>query len=347
MRRGEEAGFTLLELVFALVLLSIGVAALVGVLTTAFRSTAVGIHRTDATAIAAQGLAELAAAPVTGALPPVTRNGIAYALTGTVVQATAGNGDAGAYPALSVKVTWTDAAGPHSLTQSTARFVSPATTQATCSVGSVTPNVNAPPTGDPALDVSWQDPGGPVARWQVQVSADGGNTWTTPIDHEPPLTPPAVHQLEIGGLAASTAYQVQVVAVTTCGTSELFPQPPQPPVSATTPGPSSGCGSMTLGPSTAERVKTGASAGMLTSDITVVVTANGSCSTGVAVQADTGEGPVTVPLFPAGASTYVATLPGLSQMWGLGLHPVQVLGTGQPAPPTGVLCVEPEGAGTC
>jgi prepilin-type N-terminal cleavage/methylation domain-containing protein len=345
MSDGDEAGFTLLELVFALVLLSIGVAALVGVLTTAFRSTGVDLHRTDATAIAAQGLAQLAAAPQNGPMGTVPRNNITYTLSGEVAHPTAGNGDANAYPELSVTVKWTDAAGPHSLTQSTARYTSPPTTAATCTVEPVTPVVNAPATGDPSLDVSWQDPGGPVARWQVQVSSDGGTTWTTVIDHEPPLsTPPAIHQLEIGGLAASTVYQVRVVAVTTCATSDVFPAPGP----ATTSGPLSGCGSMTLGPSTAERFTQGASAGMLTSDISVVVTATGSCSAGVAVQADTGLGPVTVPLLPTGQpSTYVATLPGLTQQWGLGVHEVQVLGTTQPAPPTGVLCVEPEGVGTC
>jgi prepilin-type N-terminal cleavage/methylation domain-containing protein len=346
MRERDEAGFTLLELVFALVLLSIGVAALVGVLTTAFRSTGVDLHRTDATAIASQGLTELAAAPQTGPMGTVPRNNITYTLSGEVTHPTAGNGDPNAYPELSVTVKWTDEGGQHSLTQSTARFTSPPTTATTCAVEPVTPIVSTV-SGDPSLDVSWQDPGGPVARWQVQVSPDHGATWTTVIDDEPPLTsPPLTHQLEIGGLAANTTYQVQVVAVTTCGALEAFP-PAASPVSATTSGPLSGCGSVTLGPSTAERFTNGASAGMLTTDVTVVVTATGSCSTGVAVQADTGLGPVTVPLLPAGPSTYIATLPGLAQPWGLGVHQVQVLGTSQPAPPTALLCVEPEGAGTC
>src|SRR5579871_2830412 len=132
MSRGDDEGFTLIELVFAMVLLSIGAAALIGTLSTAFRSSAVDIHRTDATAIASEGLAELAAAPANGPLPTVVRNGVTYTLTGAVTPATASNGDANAYPVESVTVSWTDAAGAHSLTRSTARYASPPTSTSGC-----------------------------------------------------------------------------------------------------------------------------------------------------------------------------------------------------------------------
>jgi prepilin-type N-terminal cleavage/methylation domain-containing protein len=349
-RRGEE-GFTLLELVFAMVLLSIGIAALIGVLATSFRSVAVDVHRTDATAIASQGLAELAADPTSGALPPVTRNGQTYTLTGTAAQETASDG-VGTYPEVSVTVAWTDAAGPHTLTRSTARYSSPPTTATGCSaLGPVNPVENAP-GGDPSIDVSWQEPvgGGPagVTRWEVQVSPDG-STWTTAIADEPPLPVGSTHQLELGGLAGTTAYQVQVVAVPACGgTPQTFAAS-----GATTPPPaSSGCapGSMTLGPAVADRVSSGAAAGMLTSDVTVVVTSPGACAAGLSVSADTGEGVVTATLSAVGTYSYTGTLPGLAQGWSLGVHDVQAFAGATPVGTpvaTGVLCVEAEGAGTC
>src|SRR5579864_3710517 len=108
MTRGDEEGFTLLELVFAMVILSIGIAALIGVLATAFRSTTIDIHRTDATAIAGQGLTELAANPTLTTLPSVTRNGQTYTLRGNVTTVTASDG-VGSYPELAVTVAWADA----------------------------------------------------------------------------------------------------------------------------------------------------------------------------------------------------------------------------------------------
>ncbi len=345
MNQADEDGFTLLELAFAMVLLSIGVAALIGVLATAFRTTAVDVHRTDATAIAGQGLTELAADPTTGTLPPVTRNGVTYTLTGNVTDVTASDG-VGTYPELAVTVGWADAAGKHTLTQSTAMYKPPPTTGSGCMpLANVNPTATAP-TGDPSVDVTWEEPnnGGPAAvlRWQVLVSPDG-TTWTTAIDDEQPLAVGATHQVEIGGLASGVAYQVEVIAVTPCGESGPYTAsaPATPALSAAPCEPSS----MTLGPATAERVRSGASAGSLTSDVTVVVTSPGACALMFAY-ADTGHGLVSTTLTQTGTYTYSGTLPGLTQVWALGVHPVQVW-AGSPSNQTALLCVEEEGAGTC
>jgi prepilin-type N-terminal cleavage/methylation domain-containing protein len=349
MRRSSEEGFTLLELVFAMVLLSIGIAALIGVLATSFRSTAVDIHRTDATAIAGQGLTELEAAPVTGPLPSITRNAQTYTLAGTVTPATASNGSVSAYPTVAVTVSWRDAAGAHSLTRSTAFFTTPPTTAAASActaLGPVAPVVSAP-TGDPSVDVSWQEPtGGPVSYWEVQISPDG-STWTTPIADEPPLVPGATHQLEIGGLSPNAAWHVQVVATNSCGGVQTFPatSPTTPSVSSTD------ClvGSMTLGPADAERISTGAAAGYLTSDVVVILATSGSCPIALFVRADTGQGPASGLLVPHGSNAYVGTLSGLTQAWTLGVHEVDAYN-----PPdvtnaigTAELCVEEQGAATC
>ncbi|HEY2430263.1 MAG TPA: prepilin-type N-terminal cleavage/methylation domain-containing protein, partial [Acidimicrobiales bacterium] len=57
----DEQGFTLLELVIALLVLSVAIAGLVGVLDTAFKTTAVDGHRVNATALATRELERLRA----------------------------------------------------------------------------------------------------------------------------------------------------------------------------------------------------------------------------------------------------------------------------------------------
>src|SRR5579864_4731582 len=163
-RRGED-GFTLLELVIALLVMSIGIAGLFGVLGTAFKSTAIDIHRTDATAIAAHALAQLevAADPVSGALPGVTRNGETYTVAAQVNPTAASNGDANAYPTLTVNVTWADQGGSHTVAQSSARYPAGTPTSATTCLPPAPPPApiyNYPSSGDPSLDVSWVEPTG-------------------------------------------------------------------------------------------------------------------------------------------------------------------------------------------
>ena len=218
-----EAGFTLLELVIAMLVISIAVAGLFGVLGTAFKSTAIDVHRTDATSIAAQALSQLEVSPdpASGPLPSVTRNNETYQVATRVAPAQASNGTADAYPALSVSVAWTDQGGSHTVTQSSARYPAPTPTSAppVCVPPTLAsaPLYNSPTSGDPSLDVSWLEPtvGAPVTQWRVQVSPDG-TTWTTAIADEAPLPPGATHQVEIGGLAATDSYAVPSGDTWTC-----------------------------------------------------------------------------------------------------------------------------------
>jgi prepilin-type N-terminal cleavage/methylation domain-containing protein len=363
----QEEGFTLLELVIAMLVLSVAIGGLFGVFTTAFRSTAIDVHRTDATAIATKAMAQLEVSPnpVSGPLPGVTRNSETYAVSGVVAGAQASNGDPNAYTALAVIVTWTDQGGAHTLRQSSARYPSPTST--TTAVGcppvlASPPIFNSPTSGDPSLDVSWLEPTGgpPVIQWQVQVSPDGPTgPWTTAIADEPPLPPGAVHQVEIGGLAATDAYAVQVVALSGCTLPQAFPA--SPGTTPATPGPTgSGCtpGSFTLGPPVVTRSPTGPPPGALTTDITVVVTTPSHCPSGfwVGAQAAAAGPPVTVALTrtSVGKYSYAGTLAGMSEVWDLGLHQVELF-TGLPSVgplptdpiATAVICVEQEGASSC
>ncbi len=360
--RNGEAGFTLLELVIALLVMSIGVAGLFGVLATAFKSTSIDIHRTDATVIAAHALAQLqvAADPVSGPLPGVTRNGQTYAVNAEVQLAAASNGDTNAYAELIVNVTWSDQGGTHTVTQSTSRYPTPPTSVATvCAAPTLAaaPIYNYPPSGDPSLDVSWVEPTGgtAVTQWQVQISPDGA-TWTTAIADEPPLPPNATHQVEIGGLAPGVAYVAQVVAESACAAPATFAATPAAGIPAATAGSSAStctAGSFTLGPPTVTRSPTGPPPGILSQDVTVVVTSPVDCpggftittvsTAGDVVQAQLGHG-------SAGPTSYVGTLPGGTEVWDLGPHLVALYAgpvASGPVIGTAVLCVEQQGASTC
>jgi prepilin-type N-terminal cleavage/methylation domain-containing protein len=358
----REDGFTLLELVIALVVISVGVAGLFGVLTTAFKSTAIDIHRVDATAVASRALAQLevAADPTSGPLAPVTRNGQTYSLSASVTPAQASNGAVDAYPALAVAVTWTDQAGAHTLTQTSARYPDPTSTSVATGcqapVLQGTPTYNSPISGDPSLDVSWVEPtgGASVTGWRVQVSPDGGTTWTTAVADEPPLAPGTTHQVEIGGLAAADTYTVLVVAESSCGEAPF----PQGSVPATPAAVGSSCtpGSFTLGPAVVTRSATGPPPGILTGDISVVVTSPVACPTGFSISTITttaGGGIVVGTVLTqssSGSYSYVGTLPGATETWDLGMHQVDLY-AGPSASGTVIgtaaLCVEQEGTSTC
>jgi len=359
-----EAGFTLLELVIAMLVISIAVAGLFGVLGTAFKSTAIDVHRTDATSIAAQALSQLEVSPdpASGPLPSVTRNNETYQVATRVAPAQASNGTADAYPALSVSVAWTDQGGSHTVTQSSARYPAPTPTSTppVCVPPTLAlpPVYNAPSSGDPSLDVSWVEPtiGAAVTQWQVQVSPDG-TVWTTAIADEAPLPPGATHQVEIGGLAATDSYAVQVVAISACGDPVTFSAVLAVGGSAATPASAdSACtpGSFTLGPAVATRSASGG--GVLTGDITVVVTTPVVCASGFSVSTTSttesgGTVVDTVLTREAGGSySYFGTLPGSPAEWDAGVHAVNLY-AGPTASGTVIataeLCVEEQGQSSC
>ena len=360
----REAGFTLLELVIAMLVISIAVAGLFGVLGTAFKSTAIDVHRTDATSIAAQALSQLEVSPdpVSGSLPSVTRNNATFAVSTQVTPATASNGDAHAYPALAVSVSWSDQGGSHTVTQSSARYPAPTPTSTppVCVPPTLAlpPVYNAPSSGDPSLDVSWVEPtiGAAVTQWQVQVSPDG-TVWTTAIADEAPLPPGATHQVEIGGLAATDSYAVQVVAISACGDPVTFSAVLAVGGSAATPASAdSACtpGSFTLGPAVVTRSAAGG--GVLTGDITVIVTTPVVCPSGFSVgtTSTTESGGTVVDTVltreAGGSYSYFGTLPGSPAEWDAGVHAVNLY-AGPTASGTVIataeLCVEEQGQSSC
>jgi prepilin-type N-terminal cleavage/methylation domain-containing protein len=347
MERNEH-GFTLLELVIALFVLSVAIGGLFGVLDAATTTASTDAHRIDATALAGQEIARLASGAVPSDSSTEEMNGQTYRIADSETPA-------GAYTDEQVAVTWTDPGGLHTIDETTASST-PATTPGPCSAPEVAapPTATAPASGEPSIDVSWTEPtlvssGVSIVRWAVQASPDG-TVWTTVIADEPPLAAGQVHQVEVGGLQPTDSYAVRLVAYAACGQSGTSPAAV---TSSATPAVSgSGCAvsAVSLDAPVAPRSASGA----LAADLTVLATVTSGCPDGLWVAVQTsGQAVESVALTAGSGGWYSGTLPAAGP-WDLGPHAVEV-GTGTvpmaslPTSASAVaeLCVEQAGDPTC
>jgi len=377
--RRDEHGFTLLEMMIALFVLSVAVAGLVGVLDTAFGTTAVDVHRVDATGLASKQLAALRAEPYADIPVPIiaspvttTINNQQFSTSYAVAWLSSGGGDADAYKQVSVTVTWRDQVGPHAVEQDSAVYPgglgpysgsqgpSPTTTTtvAGCPSPVVTaaPTVAAQPSGDPSLDVSWPEPDpattvAPIVSWAVQVSADG-STWTTAVNDVAPLaTAGATHQIEIGGLTPGLSYQVQLQAFGACGVPGLSPASTATgPITATLTAPDCTIGAVSLSSPDAVRQ----SDGSLRDDLTIVASTASGCSLGLWAGVVTSGGAVTEVALAAQSGGWFSAALDTTGPWDLGPHTVEVFSGPPvagplPSPPLAVaeLCVAQLGGASC
>ena len=359
---GEEEGFTLLELVIALGIITFAIGGLLSVFGAALRTTAVDVHRTDAVALATRELASLRAlAAPPAASPtshPATVNGQTYSITDTVGWQRSSGGVDRAYGSVSVLVAWTDQAGSQTVEQDSAvpPPSGPAPGPGDCTAGpaAVSPVVTAAPGPPGGLDVSWNEPAGPpaVARWEIDTSPDGV-TWTAAVWSEPPLPPGALHQVELGGLAPASPLTVRIGAFGACPPSWV--QAPTGVAPGGAPGASCTVGSTSLGAPIATRPAGAGIPGALSGDVTVAVSSEGPCPGGLWAGVGTSAGGVSrVGLAPEGAALYTGRLVGTDQPWDLGRHLVEIF-AGSPAPgplpstplAVAVLCVEPSGTASC
>lgn len=361
---GEEDGFTLLELVIALGIITFAIGGLLAVFGAALRTTAVDVHRTDAVALGTRELATLRAlASRSGAAPArhqATVNGQTYSITDTVGWQRSSTGVDQAYGSVSASVEWSDQAGIHTVEQDSAVRppsgpAQPAPGGCTAPSAAVAPAVTPAPGPSGGLDVAWTEPASPsaVVRWVIDTSPDG-ITWTTAAGSEPPLPSGAPHALTLGGLAPGSLVAVRIGSFGVCG----------PPSWATVangipggvPGTTCTLGATTLGSPIATRAADAAIPGALSGDVTVAVAAQGPCPGGLWAGVATSAGGVSsAALGPYGATGYWGTIPGTNQTWDLGRHLVEIFAgapTAGPLPSTAplavaVLCVEPSGTASC
>ncbi len=168
----REDGFTLIELVVAMMVMSLAVAALFGVLDVAFKTSSIDGHRQDAIALADQQLSVLRATPYADlATSSFTQQVGArtYTVSTTVTPL---NG----YKQATVAVTWTDAAGNPSF-QETTNFYStgagPHLEPTTSTSTTIAPSSEPLPDGCAITSVTFDSP---VA---ARSSTDPGSLATT------------------------------------------------------------------------------------------------------------------------------------------------------------------------
>jgi len=358
--RGEE-GFTLLELVVALGIVSIAIGGLLSVFGSTLNTAAVDLHRVDAAALATAEMSVLHSAPygaTTTTSHSATRDGQTYTIADQTGWDTSSGGQAQAYPSLAVTVSWTDRGGSHVLRQDSARYerdpaASPPPAGCALPAAAVAAVAGSPTAPAGAIDVGWTEPGGaaPAAAWQLDISPDGVS-WTSQVRAEPATAAGTAHAVELGGLAPGGSYQVRVTPTAPCGAG------PAVVVGAAASGSSNGScslGTLTLGPPIAARGAGTPTPGGLSADVPVSVASSGPCPTGLWVgAAPTAATTTTAALTPSAPGVYAANLPATSQAWDLGRHLVEVFAGSPVAGPlpdvplaSVVLCVEPAGASTC
>lgn len=360
--RAREEGFTLLELVIALAILSVAIGGLVSVLGATLRTTAVDVHRTDAVALATKEMVLLRTVAA-GAAAPVdhttTINGESYTVSDTVAWRRSSNGIDRAYRAVGVVVSWTDQGGAHRLAQDGAvgNLSAPAGLPADpCSPpeAGVAPAAVPVEGASPGLRVTWNEPDSAVVvdHWEIDTSSDG-TSWVAATSAEQPLGAGATHSVEIDGLAPATAYVVRIGGVASCAATAWAP------VTATTPGhPNGACvlGSVAVGPPTAARAGGGDLPGALAAGVDVTVSSLGACPRGLWAGVMTSAGSVaSVALPAAGSGIYRGDLPGSTHSWDLGRHLVEIFSGTPSAGPlpvsaplaVAVVCVEPAGVASC
>jgi len=112
-RRARQAGFTLVEVLVAATLASIGLLGLTALHANALRTTAVGRNTNVATSLAAQGIEDLrrlpAASVASVSAQSITVAGRTYTRSATVSNAPVGTGKQ-----VAVTVGWSDEFGAHS-----------------------------------------------------------------------------------------------------------------------------------------------------------------------------------------------------------------------------------------
>jgi prepilin-type N-terminal cleavage/methylation domain-containing protein len=382
--RRDEQGFTLLELMIALFVLSVAVAGLVGVLDTAFGTTAVDVHRIDATGLAAKQLATLRARPYADIEVPSTAGPVTTAINNqqfttsyTTSWTSSTSADANAYKQVTVSVTWRDQVGAHTIEESTAVYPGglgpydttasqgPSPTTTTTITGCPAPVVTAAPlvsaqsAGDPSVDVSWPEPDPtssvvPIVAWAVQDSPDGGTTWTTALNDEPPLAVGLTHQIEIGGLTPGTSYEVRLQAFGACGAPGLSTAGTAAgPITATLDAPDCTIGAVSLSAPVAVRQPDGS----LSGDLTVVASTATGCTAGLwagVVTAGTTVAAVPLTVEPGPGGWWFSGSLDAAGPWDLGPHTVEVfsglpVAGPLPSPPLAVaeMCVAQVGGASC
>lgn len=233
--QGREAGFTMVELMVALTVMTIGVLGAVGVFNSAFSVAAQASIRSRAVAVATRHIEAVRAIPydklvVSPTVKTDTQSvgGATFTVLTAITSADA-QGVPSAYKQATVTVTWSDLGGTHAVDQATIIYPggrgphasATSTTTSTAPAGpppAPTPFTAAapPPETDAttAVDLTWgMTSTTDVSGFSVRYVTGG----TTVVVTE--SLPATSRTLRVTGLSAGTAYSFQISAKSIAGTS--------------------------------------------------------------------------------------------------------------------------------
>jgi len=230
MRQRGDAGFSIVEVVVAMTVFSVGILAVFQTTDSSFKVATATTNRARATAIATKVIEEARAMPwtqlTTGTPAPWTETigGSTFKVTRTVTPRTL-PGAANPYKEVLVLVEWTDGSGGHDLSQTSVVYpAGPSVTTTTLGTGALplAPTLGALTNFGASVKLTWTPPalGGRVERFIVQRTLKkASNHWgTRRIWTETDTEPPTSTGFLVNGLAASTSYIFRVGSVASDGT---------------------------------------------------------------------------------------------------------------------------------
>ena len=331
----SEAGFSIVEVVVAMTIFSVGILSIFQVTDSSFKVATGTTHRARATALATKVVEETRALPfdklTNGTTGPWTETvgGSSFSITRAVSSHTA-PGATNEYKAVTVLVQWADGSGGHDLSQTS--YVYPAgpsvttTTLGTQSL-SVLPSITTLTNLGASVKLNW-DPPSPehkVQRFVVERALT--SNFTGPVWRVTRTEPPTSTGYLINGLAAATTYYFRVGAVASNGSIGWS----SGIASATTAVSTSivcKVTSASVVPATVQRVSPYPSPLSVTPTITVET--SGTCTGFIASYEGPDGSQVTAPLAPSGLSpnVWVAQVSNTAaSTWEIGQYRVEITDT--------------------
>jgi type IV pilus assembly protein PilV len=316
----DDAGFSLVEVLVASTVLTVGILGAVEVMKSSFAVASRTTERARATAVAVEHLEATRATPFdqlavpTDPSAPPTQTTESVGGSDFTIKRTlswkADGANSQAYKQVAVWVEWKDTAGTHEVHQES--YVYPAGSSATVTTlaggggvlpaGPTTLLATVPSGVDGGIDLTWtppvvNPPGAPKrVRWVVQKSTDhfASRIWDVTRTEPPDST-----SIRVPGLAAGTSYDFRVAAVGADGSMSAW----SPVATATTAASLviDPCRyrSLSVTPPALPRIVHGV-ASRLGSTPTVTVEASGSCA-GLSMRYQSPyDGTITVPLVKNG-----------------------------------------------
>lgn len=355
---GDERGFTLIELVVSMTILSIGIVGVIGVMNSAMGVGVQTNQRSRAVNLATREIESLRAVPYKTLLPTVSTEsrtevvgGTTYTIEKAVTWGSA-SGNSTAVKNATVAVRWSAGGQTKEVSQSTTVYpgglgpVAPASTSS-CGSGGTPSGPLALAAGAPgiltenAVDVSWTPPlssNPAIVAWKIEMSTNSFVTTQTLTSSHPVSS--TTYRVE--GLSADTTYQFRVAGVSACGVVSAW-SPIATVKTLVTAVVECTLGTPNVTPSAVERSNNGN--GSLATSPVVTVNTSGVC-VGLYVKYQAVAGVTLTKLLTNSNGVWSGTLSS-SLSWDIGVHTLDLFDGGNVKRGSLLLTVCAKNASTC